>query len=300
MLIPNHNNPASATATKVRQAAIDPPVVTTRSRRRERRGMTIACNSSYSASWAEFRVGHVERVVVPLRWRRTSAKDCGASGNWTISSTCSLRLSQGDRKNPLRFKWPFVTVRERKLLILIPTRHHSGCRQRARHSGDSRRLRRRDDRLGRCHDRCAANGEMDRGRDRRRRRRRTDPRVDRDSSGPFDRFDRRPWQFRHRHGGAWRRRPDFLPGACGPRRRDRAGRAFHVRGHTSHPAAISGRQILDRRDVAAPPLALLGRRTTGRLSVDAEANRLTAHHSHLRRVTQIETRQPLDLLVLER
>jgi Domain of unknown function (DUF4126) len=64
-------------------------------------------------------------------------------------------------------------------------------------------------------------------------------------------------QFHHCHGGAWGRRPHNLHGACGPSRRDRAGRAFHVRGHTSHPAAISGRQILDGLDVAAPVLALL-------------------------------------------
>ena len=90
---------------------------------------------------------------------------------------------------------------------------HSGRRQPARHFGDPRRLRRRDDRVGGRHDRCAANGEMDGGRDRRRRRRRTDPRVDRDSSGPLDRSDRRPWELRHRHRGTWRRRPDLLPRA---------------------------------------------------------------------------------------
>ncbi len=49
--------------------------------------------------------------------------------------------------------------------------------------GDTRCIRRRDDRVSRRHDRCAANGEMDGGRDRGRRRRRTHTRHDWDSSG---------------------------------------------------------------------------------------------------------------------
>ena len=124
-------------------------------------------------------------------------------------------------------------------------------------SGDPRRLRRRDNRVGGRHDRCAANGEMDGGRDRRRRRRRIDPRADRDSSGPLDRSDRRSRELHHRHRGTRRRRPDLVPrvGCANPR--NRPGRAVLACGHTSHPAAISGRQILDRPDVAPPPLALL-------------------------------------------
>jgi len=88
-------------------------------------------------------------------------------------------------------------------------------------------------------------------------RRRIHARVDRGSQGTLDRFDRRPWQFRYRHGGARRRRPDTFLGACGSARRHRAGGAFLIGGDTSASPAISGRQVVDRPDVAAPPLALL-------------------------------------------
>jgi hypothetical protein len=106
---------------------------------------------------------------------------------------------------------------------------------------------------------------MDSGRCRRRRRRRTHLRVDRDSSGPLDRSDRRPWQFRHCHGGAWRRRPDILLGACGPGRRDRTGRAGLVGGVRSHPPAISKRQIVDGPDVVLAAYITRCRTTGSRL-----------------------------------
>ena len=73
---------------------------------------------------------------------------------------------------------------------------------------------------------------------------RTDPRADRDTSGPLDRSDRRSRELHHRHRGTRRRRPDLVPRVGRANPRNRPGRAVLACGHTSHPAAISGRQIL--------------------------------------------------------
>jgi Domain of unknown function (DUF4126) len=95
-----------------------------------------------------------------------------------------------------------------------------------------------------CHDRCAPNGEMDGGRNRRRGRRRTYPRADRDSSGSFDRPHGRPCQSGHRDRGARECGADIFPRAGCADRRGRAGRAFLAGGCASAAAAISRSEII--------------------------------------------------------
>ena len=93
-----------------------------------------------------------------------------------------------------------LTLDPRGSLSLLRT----GYRQPARYFGYTRCINRWNDRVSSCHDRCAANGEMDRGRYRRRRYRRPHTGVDWNAQGSLDRFDGRFREPHHRDCGARR------------------------------------------------------------------------------------------------
>ena len=138
-----------------------------------------------------------------------------------------------------------LTLDPRGSLSLLRT----GYRQPARYFGYTRCINRRNDRVSSCHDRCAANGEMDSGRYRRRRYRRPHTGVDWNAQGSLDRFDGRFREPHHRDCGARRRTPHILSGTGGTGRRYRTGHVVLVSGDTSASPVIWRNEIVGQPDV---------------------------------------------------